>query len=133
MAIAVGTGLAIGAGIYGLINLIMKGLSQKGERGLSRTQMDLQLKALLGQQGAIKTAAKEKRRAYETNIREMKGIMGQRESRAIQERQLATQRQQQAMDAMFINQMMQAMMNKAPVGSQPLMPATSIVEMLGRS
>lgn len=128
-----GTTLAIGAGVYGLINLILKGLSQSGERGLAKTQLSAQLKALLAGQEATKSVAKEKRKAYESNIREMKGIMGQRESRAIQERQLATQKQQQAMDAMFINQMVQAMMQQAPTGGQSLMPATSVMQMLGRS
>lgn len=129
----IGTAIAIGTGAYGLINLLMKALSQSGERGLGKAQIDAQLKAMLAGQAATKSVAKEKRRAYESNIREMKGIMGQRENRAIQERQLATQRQQQSMDAMFINQMIQAMMQKAPTGGQPLMPATSIMQMLGRS
>lgn len=128
-----GTAIAIGAGAYGLINLIMKALSQKGERGLGRAQIDAQLKAILSGQAATKATAKSKRRGYETNIREMKGIMAGRETRAIQERQLATQRQQQAMDAAMINQMIAAMMQQAPTGQQNYMPATSIVQMLGRS
>lgn len=127
-----GWAAAIGFGGYSAANLGLKAAGQKGERGIAKEQLNLQMKAMLGGQGAVKTAAISKRRASEENIRQMKAVMGQRRIAESGRERMVLQQQQQMADQAMITQLVQAMLSQGVGRSPRARPATSIVEMLER-
>lgn len=99
------------------------------QRGLQRTQMGLEQKALLGQQATVTAVAKSKRRGSQENIREMQAIMRERGQMRLAEREIESRKEQNIADQMMITQLMQAMMTQ-PTRQEPVMPATTIMGLL---
>ncbi len=127
------TGALIGGGVaagYGGVNLLLKYLREKGQRGLARDTLDAQIKQTKAQAAVTEKVARGKRKATEENIRELKAFQREQRGMAMVQQEIQSRKEQGMMDMAMVNQLIQAMMAGGKTqydrGSEPMYgPQTS--------